>query len=268
MPADSSRSRRARKRAATLLLTLALAPAVTALTPGSASAAGDALGAGGTLTAGQCLASGAGGYQLCVQTDGNLVAYAPGRPTWTAVTSGPGVRLVNQTDGNLVLYSAGGSPLWNSGTAGAGASTLMVQSDGNVVLYSGRGPSWNTYTSGGTSRLASSTAVAYAKRALGRPYVYGAAGPTSFDCSGLVMAAYASAGVRLPHSAAGMYGYGVPVSTAGLVPGDLAFSYSGPGHVGIYIGNGVIIDSPHTGATVRQDPVSMYGAYVGSRRIA
>ena len=149
----------------------------------------------------------------------------------------------------------------------ASAATLLVgkaqekRSPGSNSTYV------SAYTSLPSDASVAAKVVAFARAQIGDPYVFGAAGPSSYDCSGLAMAAYASAGVGLPHSAAAQYGYGVPVSTVGLVPGDLAFSYSGPGHVGIYVGNGMIIDSPHTGATVRYDPVGMYGEYVGARRI-
>ena len=232
----------------------------------SAESVGSSLAPGAGLSPGQCTYSPGNAFAFCLQTDGNVVEYGPGGALWTAVTAGRGGNLLlNQTDGNLVLYS-GGTPLWSSGTAGRGATTLLTQGDGNVVSYVGSAPVWNTYTAGGVSRLVSSYVVAFVKNQLGKPYSYGAAGPSSYDCSGLAMAAYASAGVGLPHSAAAQFHYGVPVSA--LVPGDLVFSYSGPGHVGVYIGNGNMIDSPHAGSYVRYDPASSWGYYVGARRIA
>jgi cell wall-associated NlpC family hydrolase len=101
---------------------------------------------------------------------------------------------------------------------------------------------------------------------LGKPYVWGAGGPSSFDCSGLVSYVYAQVGVSLPHNAAAQYGYGTPVSYGDLQAGDLVF-FSGLGHVGIYIGGGQFIHAPHTGDVVKISSLSSHGGYVGARRL-
>jgi len=95
-------------------------------------------------------------------------------------------------------------------------------------------------------------AVSYAMAQVGKSYVYGAAGPDSFDCSGLTMAAWAQAGVGLPHSSSGQMGYGSSVSSDDLQPGDLVFYYSPVHHVGMYIGNGMIVHAanPSSGVEV------------------
>ncbi|HUZ43524.1 MAG TPA: NlpC/P60 family protein [Acidimicrobiales bacterium] len=98
-------------------------------------------------------------------------------------------------------------------------------------------------------------AINYAQAQLGKPYEYGAAGPNSFDCSGLTMDAWGAAGVGLPHSAAGQWDDTVRVSYAQLEPGDLVFFYQPVDHVGIYVGNGTMIDAPHTGANVEYDSI-------------
>jgi peptidoglycan DL-endopeptidase CwlO len=108
--------------------------------------------------------------------------------------------------------------------------------------------------------------VGLAMQELGKPYVWGAAGPSSFDCSGLVMYVYAQVGVSLPHNAAAMYSYGSPVSYGELQAGDLVF-FSGLGHMGIYIGGGQFIHAPHTGDVVKISNMSDHGGYVGARRI-
>ena len=92
--------------------------------------------------------------------------------------------------------------------------------------------------------------VGIAMQELGKPYVWGAAGPSSFDCSGLAMYVYAQVGVSLPHNAAAMFSYGSPVGYGDLQPGDLVF-FSGLGHMGIYIGGGQFIHAPHTGDVVK-----------------
>ena len=102
------------------------------------------------------------------------------------------------------------------------------------------------------------TAVAAAETRLGDPYVWGAAGPGTFDCSGLVMWAWAHAGVNLPHFSGAQYSSTQHISMSQLQPGDLVFP-SDPGqHVAMYIGGGQIIESPHTGAVVHIVPLSSW----------
>jgi cell wall-associated NlpC family hydrolase len=108
-------------------------------------------------------------------------------------------------------------------------------------------------------------AAAYAQR--GKPYVYGGAGPNAFDCSGLVMWAFARAGISLPHSAAAQYGYGRHVSRSELQPGDIVFYNEGGviGHDGIYVGGGMMIDANHTGGWVDVRP--LYSGFAGGTRL-
>lgn len=95
-------------------------------------------------------------------------------------------------------------------------------------------------------------AVKYALAQVGKSYVYGAAGPNAFDCSGLTMMAWAQAGVSLPHSSGAQMGSGARVAESQLQPGDLVFYYSPVSHVGIYIGNGLIVNAlnPRSGVRV------------------
>jgi cell wall-associated NlpC family hydrolase len=105
---------------------------------------------------------------------------------------------------------------------------------------------------------AAGQAVAYAYAKLGDPYVYGATGPSSFDCSGLVQAAWASAGVSIPRTTYAQVAALPAVSTSNLQPGDLLF-FDGDGHVGIYVGGGYLIDAPQTGSNVEK--VALSGWY-------
>lgn len=114
---------------------------------------------------------------------------------------------------------------------------------------------------------AAAQAVRFALKQVGKPYVYGAAGPGSYDCSGLTMAAWASAGVSLPHSAADQYNYGHHVSFSQLEPGDLLFYYSPIGHVTIYIGDGLMVSAPQSGEDVSVVPAVQGNGYVGSTRL-
>ena len=97
-------------------------------------------------------------------------------------------------------------------------------------------------------------AVQAALSKVGSPYQWAAAGPDSFDCSGLTMWAWAQAGVALPHSSASQYAATPRVSTSALQPGDLIFAGSPIHHVGLYIGNGQMVEAPYTGAFVRVVP--------------
>jgi cell wall-associated NlpC family hydrolase len=93
-------------------------------------------------------------------------------------------------------------------------------------------------------------AVAYALSKVGDSYVWGASGPSAFDCSGLTMAAWGSAGVSLPHSSSAQYASGRHISESELQPGDLVFYYSPISHVGMYIGGGKIVNALNPGAGV------------------
>jgi cell wall-associated NlpC family hydrolase len=120
----------------------------------------------------------------------------------------------------------------------------------------------------GAPSSAARTAVQFALSQVGKPYVFGAAGPGSYDCSGLTMAAWAKAGVSLPHSAAGQYSYGHHVSRADLRPGDLVFFYQPIGHVTIYIGDGMMVSAPTEGENVSVVPLSAFdGSYTGATRL-
>jgi cell wall-associated NlpC family hydrolase len=106
-----------------------------------------------------------------------------------------------------------------------------------------------TYNGPASGQAAAAVKYAYAQ--LGKPYVWGGAGPSSFDCSGLTMRAWGAAGVSLPHSAAGQQAMVHPVSLSALQPGDLIFSGSPAYHVTIYIGGGRVISAPHSGTVVQ-----------------
>jgi cell wall-associated NlpC family hydrolase len=104
-------------------------------------------------------------------------------------------------------------------------------------------------------------AVSAALSRVGLPYVWGASGPSSFDCSGLVMWAWDHAGVSLPHFSGAQYADTTHISMSNLEPGDLVFP-SDPGeHVAMYIGNGQIVEAPYTGADVHVVPLSSFFVY-------
>ncbi len=100
----------------------------------------------------------------------------------------------------------------------------------------------------------------------GDPYVWGAAGPNEFDCSGLVLWAYAQEGISLPHYTGDQWDSGVHVARADLEPGDLVFFYPNISHVGLYIGNGLMVDAPDSGDVVKVQPI-YWNNFVGAVRI-
>jgi cell wall-associated NlpC family hydrolase len=114
-------------------------------------------------------------------------------------------------------------------------------------------------------------ALAFAQSQLGKPYLWGATGPASFDCSGLTGAAYAAAGLTLPRTSRQQWFAGPHVALGQLQPGDLLFwasDLSDPStihHVALYAGNGLMVAAPHTGDVVRVQPVYLDG-YIGAVR--
>jgi peptidoglycan DL-endopeptidase CwlO len=137
------------------------------------------------------------------------------------------------------------------------AAAAAAAASGSTGTYTGPPPPASTL--GGK-------AVAIAEQYLGVPYVWGGASPSGFDCSGLVMYVYGQLGVSLPHNAAAQYAATTPVSVQDLQPGDLVFFY-GFGHVGIYVGNGTMINAPHTGAVVSFASIYDEGPISGASRV-
>jgi cell wall-associated NlpC family hydrolase len=109
-------------------------------------------------------------------------------------------------------------------------------------------------------------AVNFAMEMLGKPYRYGAEGPNSFDCSGLTSWAFQRAGVTLPRSSSQQARVGTPVSRDELRPGDLLFFYQPVSHVGIYVGNNMMINAPQTGDVVKYSDISSR-PITGARRL-
>lgn len=102
----------------------------------------------------------------------------------------------------------------------------------------------------------------------GDPYVWGGAGPDSFDCSGLVQYAYAAAGIQLPHSSSMQSTMGTPVAYSDLQPGDLVFFYSPVSHVAMYIGNGQIVQASTYGQPVSVTYLAYMPDFNSARRLA
>jgi uncharacterized protein YraI len=116
------------------------------------------------------------------------------------------------------------------------------------------------------SSKAGETALAFARKQLGKPYRYGATGPNAYDCSGLVLKAWAAAGVRLPRTSQQQFRVGTKITKSQLRAGDLVFFYGqSPDHVAIYAGQGRVIHAPRPGKVVEYIKIS-YMPYSGARR--
>jgi cell wall-associated NlpC family hydrolase len=118
--------------------------------------------------------------------------------------------------------------------------------------------------SSGHGSSVASAAEAY----LGVPYVWGGVSPNGMDCSGLIVLAFSAVGISMPHYSGAQYAIGTPVPVSNLQPGDLLFY--GPGgseHVSIYLGGGMMVEAPHTGAVVWNSPVRFGYDFAGARRI-
>jgi cell wall-associated NlpC family hydrolase len=130
------------------------------------------------------------------------------------------------------------------------ASLTAVQQQAVAATSIGSGGTTTATYTGATSTQAEQ-AVAFAYAQLGKPYQWGGTGPGSYDCSGLVQAAWAAAGVSIPRDTYSQFAALPHISMSALEPGDLIF-YDGEGHVAIYVGQGYIIDAPQTGETIRK----------------
>jgi peptidoglycan DL-endopeptidase LytE len=222
--------------------------------PAGASSAGTSSGSSGssggssssgtvstyTVQAGNTLASIAAKYGTTVS---NLVA------------------LNHLSNPNLIYV---GEQLKVTGTASA--TTTASTSGSGTSAGSGGG----TAPSGGESAVAAE-AVKVALAQIGKPYVWAGAGPSSFDCSGLVMYAYAAAGVSLPHYTVSQYEDTSRISESQLLPGDLVFYDTGsgaqPGHVAMYIGNGQVVSANMPGTNVQTQSITWDGTIMGFGRV-
>ena len=142
----------------------------------------------------------------------------------------------------------------------------MVAASSGAALTTTARPVLSAVASGpasGSARAAVNTALAQ----VGKPYVWGASGPNSFDCSGLMQYAWAAAGVALPHSSSAQSGMGTPVSRSQLQPGDLVFFYSPVSHVGMYIGNGQMVHAATSGTPVQVVSLDSMPDYNSARRV-
>jgi cell wall-associated NlpC family hydrolase len=155
------------------------------------------------------------------------------------------------------------------------AAKMSGYAPGKAGMFSGfaKGLAIGGGAAGGAAETAAAhTILGLARQYIGTPYVWGGESPKGFDCSGFAQYLYGKAGIRIPRTTYTQWQAGRSVPQGQLQPGDLVFfrgsdSKGGlPGHVGVYIGNGMMIDAPHTGASVRTERVDTFGGYMGARR--
>jgi len=179
-------------------------------------------------------------------------ASQPSTPASAGGSGGSGTRSSPSTGGSVSRATSKTSP--GSTSTSRSSSTSRAPS------------SHQASSSSSTPTSAARQAVAFARAQLGKPYIWGGNGPTGFDCSGLTMKAWQSAGVSIPRTASRQYTIGRHISgVSNLEPGDLVFFGSPIHHVGMYIGNGMMIEAPYTGAQIRIRSMNR-SDYVGATR--
>jgi peptidoglycan DL-endopeptidase CwlO len=183
------------------------------------------------------------------------------------------VRLAEASRSRLAAETASSSVVTPAAVTPAAAVAASVLAGGPSGAAPGVfAPDWSP--DAGASAAQGDAAADWALTQLGRPYQWGAAGPGSYDCSGLAMEAWARAGVRLLHWTGYQWVSGPHVPLAVLRRGDLvfyAFNIADPAtihHVGIYIGRGLMVDAPYTGSFVRVDSIYAFPGLIGATRPA
>jgi peptidoglycan DL-endopeptidase CwlO len=199
-------------------------------------------------------------------------------PAWQTMAPGVAAQLV-QNSAYPARYTAAqpAAQAWlaaitsSPSLADCGADGLPPTAAGTIPA--GSLPAGYTIPSSATD--AERRAVTFALAQLGKPYLFGAAGPNTYDCSGLTMAAWAAAGVTLPHYTVAQYQLGTPVAAPSLLaPGDLIFIPGSDGslvppnpqHVGMYLGGGLVIEAPQSNDVVKIVPLDGFGPVIGIRR--
>jgi cell wall-associated NlpC family hydrolase len=195
-----------------------------------------------------------GGYGIDGDRDSLVNVYDPG----DAIPSAAGFLKANGAPGNLQ------AALFAFNHSDAYVSTVLnwagrYVSDGAQMAAAVQNPACKQGGPGALPAGIAGKVIAYAEAQIGRPYVWGATGPDAFDCSGLTMMAYRAAGITIPRTSQQQWAYGPRVPAGQEQPGDLVFfvgsdgTPSAPGHVGIVMNNGLMIDSPTEGETVKTE---------------
>lgn len=143
--------------------------------------------------------------------------------------------------------------------AAAAAAERRAQLAASYTAYSG--PTAQDHLAAPVAAYSQSAVVNIGLRYVGTPYQYGGTTPAGFDCSGFTSYVFAQVGISLPHSVSGQAAMGTKISRADAVPGDLVV-LNDHSHIGIYMGNGAILDSPYPGKTVQARPLWTDAYYI------
>jgi cell wall-associated NlpC family hydrolase len=190
-----------------------------------------------------------------------------------AVNADPG-RPVSAHDPPDAIYTAAAMLCANGARGGSPSGVEQaVFAYNHADWYVSEVMSWATKYAAQGSNRAIVTAIAFARAQLGKPYQWGATGPGSYDCSGLVYAAYAAAGIHLARTTYQWQQDGPLIPLTQIQPGDLLFSAgsdgtsANPGHVVMYLGGGQVIQAPQTGQDVQIDPADLASVIVATRPV-
>ncbi len=195
------------------------------------------------------------GYWL-VAADGGIFAFGDARFYGSVAgrASAPAVSVTAAPTGYVATLADGSVWRFGAGLRAADVLTLPLPASERLNYLQ--------------ERIAA-TVVQVALAQVGTPYLFGGARPGGFDCSGLTQYAYAAAGIQLPRTAAEQFAATPHVALTDARPGDLLFFYPGITHVGIYLGDGLMVDAPHLGALVRVEPFEpWFGPVMGVGRPA
>jgi cell wall-associated NlpC family hydrolase len=198
-----------------------------------------------------------GGTKLTTETVNVRSGPGPARKVVGSLSVGTRIRLTGRLSHGFAQTRYEGHLRWVSVTYLASASGGATSSGGTATGGSG---------SGSSSAAKGRRALAFAESQLGKPYRFGAVGPNSYDCSGLVLAAWRAAGVSLPRTSQQQYAQGHRIAKSQLRAGDLVFFYGQhPSHVAMYVGHGMVIHAPRPGKNVQYIKMS-YMPYAGAVR--
>ena len=191
-----------------------------------------------------------------------------------AVNADPGQPLTPYDPADAI-YTAARMLCANGARGGSGAGIEQaVFAYNHAAWYVSEVMAWAGRYAAPSASGAAATAIAFAEAQLGKPYCWGGQGPTCFDCSGLVFAAYAAGGIHIARTTYQWQQDGPQVPLSQIQPGDLLFSAgsdgtpTNPGHVVMYLGNGQVIQAPQTGEDVQIDPIDLASIVAATRPTA
>jgi cell wall-associated NlpC family hydrolase len=205
-----------------------------------------------------------GGYGIDGDHDGRVDVYDPG----DAILSAANFLQAHGGTSNIqgAIFSYNPSAQYVSDVLGWAARYAR---GGAQVIAAAASPACGPGSSGPLPPGVAGKVIGYARAQIGKPYLWGGTGPDAFDCSGLVMMAYRAAGITIPRTSQLQWAFGKQIPPSQVQPGDLVFfadsdgTITSPGHVGIVVGTGLMIDAPTAGMDVQVQRVTGLPGLVG-----